>query len=128
MVEPSSTKVSTRTPGPSGGRKRVITPGAGAKSRVGSSALIRSSITGPARDGPLALAPGGDGAVVAAEPLDPDVPRGRDPLPDEERAVAEGRVRLPGRALEGVVEIARVGDEPHPFPAATRCRFEENGE
>ena len=46
---PSSTNVSTRTPGPSGGRKRSIRPGAGANPRAGSSALMRSSIACPRR-------------------------------------------------------------------------------
>ena len=38
-----------RTPGPSGGRKRVIVPGAGAKSRAGSSALSLISSACPRR-------------------------------------------------------------------------------
>ena len=41
---PSSTAVSTRIPGPEGIRQRVIRPGAGAKTRAGSSAEMRSSM------------------------------------------------------------------------------------
>ena len=47
---PSSICVSSRSNGPSGGRKRVIRPGEGAKPRAGSSALIRTSIAWPPRE------------------------------------------------------------------------------
>ena len=44
ITSPASTAVSTRTPGPAGITQRVIRPGAGANTRAGSSAEIRSSI------------------------------------------------------------------------------------
>ncbi len=47
MVSPSATPVSTRMPGPAGNSRRVIRPGAGAKSRSGSSALSRASTAWP---------------------------------------------------------------------------------
>ena len=44
---PTSTPVSTRTPGPAGIAQRRIRPGVGAKSRAGSSAAMRTSIAWP---------------------------------------------------------------------------------
>ena len=72
---PSSTAVSTRTPGPSGGRKRSIVPGAGANPRAGSSALMRNSIAWPRR-GALPVSASGSPAGDAELPLD-DVDAGR---------------------------------------------------
>src|SRR5918911_1316370 len=177
MTVPSSTWVSKRTPGPSGGRKRSTPPGAGAKLFAGSSALIRTSIACPRRgarpvdssgspaaiascaramsipgasplgrrlhrlarlgvegrrgrlldqllmaplDRALALAEGEDAAVHVAEHLDLDVPRGRDRLLQVERPVAEGRLRLGGRAVEGRLELVRRAHEPHALPASAR--------
>ncbi|SKZ40429.1 Uncharacterised protein [Mycobacteroides abscessus subsp. abscessus] len=47
IVSPSLTPVSTRMPGPAGSSSREMRPGAGAKSRSGSSALRRASIAWP---------------------------------------------------------------------------------
>ena len=47
MVSPSLTPVSTRMPGPAGSASRAMRPGAGAKSRSGSSALSRASMACP---------------------------------------------------------------------------------
>ena len=43
-TEPLATPLSSRTPGPEGGSKRLIAPGAGRKPRATSSALMRNSI------------------------------------------------------------------------------------
>ena len=43
ITSPAATPVSTRTPGPTGTWNNAIRPGAGAKSRSGSSALRRAS-------------------------------------------------------------------------------------
>ena len=47
MVSPSLTPVSTRMPGPAGSASRAMRPGAGAKSRSGSSAFSRASMACP---------------------------------------------------------------------------------
>ena len=47
ITSPSATPVSTRTPGPEGSVSSSTVPGAGAKSRSGSSALSRASIAWP---------------------------------------------------------------------------------
>ena len=47
IVSPSLTPVSTRMPGPAGSASRVMRPGAGAKSRSGSSALSLASTACP---------------------------------------------------------------------------------
>jgi len=51
IVSPSVTPVSTRMPGPVGSSSRTIFPGAGAKSRSGSSAFSRASTACPASVG-----------------------------------------------------------------------------
>ena len=59
IVSPSLTPVSTRMPGPAGSWSSLIRPGAGAKSRSGSSALSRASTACPVSAGmspPLQLA------------------------------------------------------------------------
>src|SRR5438270_707674 len=55
-----------------------------------------------ALDRALTLAAREDPAVVVADHLDLDVPRGRDHLLDVERPVAEGGLRFVGRAIEEV--------------------------
>ena len=47
IVSPSLTPVSTRMPGPAGSASLAMRPGAGAKSRSGSSALSRASMACP---------------------------------------------------------------------------------
>ena len=69
-----------------------------------------------ALDRALALAAREDVAVVVAEHLDLDVPRGRDHLLDVERAVAEGCLGLPGGAVVGGLELARLLTIRMPFP------------
>ncbi len=51
IVSPSLTPVSTRIPGPAGNVSRLMRPGAGAKSRSGSSALSRASTACPSSRG-----------------------------------------------------------------------------
>ena len=55
MVSPSLTPVSTRMPGPAGSTSRAMRPGAGAKSRSGSSAFSRASMACPDSAGLLAV-------------------------------------------------------------------------
>ena len=217
--------MSIRTPGPSGGRKRVIVPGAGAKPRAGSSAFSRissawprrgarpvrasrspaairscsrtmstpvtSSLTGcstcrrafssmkwnvpsvaeqelerarvlvadraagslggrlhllarlrvergrrrlldqllvAALDRALALAESEHAAVLVAEHLDLDMPRGDERLLEVERPVREGCFRLDARGRVGGLELVRPVHEPHPLAAAARDGLQQHGE
>src|SRR5205807_6958171 len=79
-----------------------------------------------ALDRALALAEREDTAVDVAEHLDLDVPRGRDRLLEVERPVAEGGLRLGGRAVEGGLELVGSGDETHALPAPSRGRLQEH--
>ena len=53
ITEPDSTPASSRTPGPDGGANAVTVPGAGRKSRPGSSPLMRNSNEWPRSGGSL---------------------------------------------------------------------------
>ncbi len=79
-----------------------------------------------ALDRALALAERQHAALRVAEHLHLDVARRDERLLEVEVAVAERGLRLGGRGLEGVVELGRVGDEPHPLAAAAGRRLQQH--
>ena len=73
----------------------------------------------------LALEEMHDVAVRVGEHLDLDVPRTLDEALDVERAVAERRLGLAARALDGVEHLACVAHDLHADAAAARRRLDE---
>ena len=68
------------------------------------------------------------GPVGVGEELDLDVARTLDVALAEDRAVAEGRLRLPRSGLERLLELVRLAHDPHPAAAASGRRLDEERE
>src|SRR5205085_2500557 len=76
-------------------------------------------------DRALALPQVHDLAVRIAEDLDLDVARPLDVLLEQQRVVAERRLRLAARALHRLRELARRAHDPHPLATAARARLDQ---
>ena len=66
--------------------------------------------------------------VGVGEELDLDVARTFDVALAEDRAVAEGRLRLPRSGLERLLELARLAHDSHPAAAAPGRGLDEERE
>ncbi len=80
-----------------------------------------------ALNGAFALAQVNDVAVLVAQHLDLDVARIEDEFLDEDARIAEGRLRLVRRGLDGLGEILCLLDEAHAFAAAAGRGLDHDG-
>ena len=106
---------------------RVAHPRTELRVERGGGRLLQHLLVSPL-DGALALPEGEHRPVAVCEQLDLHVARPLEVALDEDRVVAERRLRLAAGGLERVVELGRAADDAHAAPAAARRGLHEQRE